>query len=904
MISPFRSLWSILLLFVPFAPIFGQCDLSLQVTLSNPTTAVYQNVTYHIQVSNSGPDTARAIVINAPADALTASYGLVLTGSSTTKGNWNLLNNIWEIPKLAPGQSALLNLELFTMKPGLPPFFASIEAAIPHDIDSTPGNTIKGEVNEDDEALYVIASPSSCDFTMDFIEVACIPEADPNLGAEYRYQLQVNTTDPNIQFFQISSNASFAGNFIIEANKPYSPPLGQGWYSLFESQHSAAYFFRPYNSQGCTLSDTLKIPVSCTNSEPPPVSPCILNYWYPAIYCINDGLNYALNLKLSDEVIFNSALHYTDNYRLLLDGVVVTTAQVQDNVYLGLTGNMLAMTSDPVEFKLERISDNRCIAQGSFIPSDFCPVQFQAFCPQQGIYPWEEWISRVQFTNLVRSSGKSQISNYSFTNLSLVNNSAFVEAGDSVPFSIEVGYSWTAFQDYVSIWLDINRDGYFDADESIFEGQVPAVASGPNVHATLSGKAFIPNSAVNGLANMKVVLRRGAPATVCGTVPYGEVEVYPVSINNANSGTNNCTGTELTILDIVCSDNGTPSLSGDDTYKVIYRVDRPGHDGEPVYAGGFWVDAQGGYQGIQQPFGFQNQGIVGEINEFGPISIAQNPQFNFRAQGGICQTDYVYIEAPSTCSSGPDPVPTPQCGAQSLFPWEDWISGVKVGSFNKASGKSPFSNFTLDTIPLTKGVHPVTVRCAFSYLTFDEYVRIWIDFNHDGVFGQNEIAYSGILSKPSDAVPFKDLNGILTIPTQAMTGATSMRVRMSRGEYALACDDQGFGEVEDYTVNIVNNLGKLQHSDPSQSLPITINEARLFPNPATDFVQIRFNSAETAQINLIDQMGRTILEANHSANQQFETIDLTSVQNGLYFIQIATQGKRTEVQKLVVARLY
>jgi hypothetical protein len=147
--------------------------------------------------------------------------------------------------------------------------------------------------------------------------------------------------------------------------------------------------------------------------------------------------------------------------------------------------------------------------------------------------------------------------------------------------------------------------------------------------------------------------------------------------------------------------------------------------------------------------------------------------------------------------------PTTYCASTSNFPWEDWVAKVKLGSLNNASGKSPYSDFTSLSTNLSTGSTPIELTTGFSYFTWDEYWRVWVDLNHDGDFADaGETVFEGIKTKPANGATTATLSGNINIPASAMTGPARMRVSMKRSAYATPCETLPFGEVEDYTVNI------------------------------------------------------------------------------------------------------
>ncbi len=131
-------------------------------------------------------------------------------------------------------------------------------------------------------------------------------------------------------------------------------------------------------------------------------------------------------------------------------------------------------------------------------------------------------------------------------------------------------------------------------------------------------------------------------------------------------------------------------------------------------------------------------------------------------------------------------------GENSSF---EWIEQTVINGSTKTSGNNGgYGNFTGDTpIDLTPGsTVPVSLTPAFSGTVYDEFWRIWIDYNKDNTFSASELVYNG----SGDAA----ISGSFTVPTD-LTGTTRMRVSMKWNAYADPCETFGYGEVEDYTVS-------------------------------------------------------------------------------------------------------
>ena len=98
---------------------------------------------------------------------------------------------------------------------------------------------------------------------------------------------------------------------------------------------------------------------------------------------------------------------------------------------------------------------------------------------------------------------------------------------------------------------------------------------------------------------------------------------------------------------------------------------------------------------------------------------------------------------------------------------------------------------------------------AFKDKTYPEYFKVWIDFDQDQIFDENEVVY-----RNSDGV-ISATNGTISIPKDAIVGITRMRVIMSSKNDISSCHSSNdrFGEVEDYCVNILLSTNTKHLSD-------------------------------------------------------------------------------------------
>jgi hypothetical protein len=136
-------------------------------------------------------------------------------------------------------------------------------------------------------------------------------------------------------------------------------------------------------------------------------------------------------------------------------------------------------------------------------------------------------------------------------------------------------------------------------------------------------------------------------------------------------------------------------------------------------------------------------------------------------------------------------------GCGGGFPGGEYISDVTVGSINNTGTSCDgYADYTsLSTTMETGTDYPITVVNGDGWL-WEETCGIWVDWNQDEDFDDagEEISVSG---GP------KTFMGTITPPGDANLGGTRMRVRIRHSGVPEACGDTTYGEVEDYTINVI-----------------------------------------------------------------------------------------------------
>ncbi len=146
--------------------------------------------------------------------------------------------------------------------------------------------------------------------------------------------------------------------------------------------------------------------------------------------------------------------------------------------------------------------------------------------------------------------------------------------------------------------------------------------------------------------------------------------------------------------------------------------------------------------------------------------------------------------------SGVAPPPPAYCASNASSTGYEWIAEIAVAGAVRTSGNNGgYGDFTASApIALVRGSNAASVVPGFSSGAYSEGWAIWIDFNHDNVFSDSEIVFTGT---SSGTMP-----GSIVVPAGALSGPTRMRVSMQYGGAPAACGTFTWGEVEDYTVTI------------------------------------------------------------------------------------------------------
>ena len=327
----------------------------------------------------------------------------------------------------------------------------------------------------------------------------------------------------------------------------------------------------------------------------------------------------------------------------------------------------------------------------------------------------------------------------------------------------------------LKIWVDWNQDGHFDLSGA------EVVYASTSYSAAHTGSFIVPENA-SGTYRMRVgasYIPGTGPASPCALSSSGEYEDYIMQVTPLDGCTEAIAGTIVGGTEMEVCANAPFSLSVTGNSSAADGLIRTWQS-SPVGAG-VWTDlnissSTLNVAGISTPKDYRysvdcayaGSDVSGVIS----ISLNPNPEECYCTPGG---TNASYFINNFTTSDGIEDI-------------SNTSSGFSAG------GYGDFTNMTVKQIQ-TQAVD-FTVDIQGGTAGF----RIWVDWNQDGEFGTNEVAYIS----PTYGSTF---SGSINVPESALEGTTRMRMVShwlnATADISPCTPAHTYGEFEDYTFEVV-----------------------------------------------------------------------------------------------------
>ncbi|MEO0902542.1 MAG: DUF11 domain-containing protein, partial [Bacteroidota bacterium] len=180
-------------------------DLSLEKSVDNKFPDVLDNVTFTLTVTNDGLSDATGVVVS---DVLPSGYTYIADDSG---GTYSSATGLWNIGTILGGANAVLNLTVQVNSTGDYSNVAEVIASIERDPDSTPGNNILSEDDQDEQSVTprVLADISISKTASDLT---------PSVGDQVVFTITVNNAGPNEAANLVVEDVLASGFLFVSAN--------------------------------------------------------------------------------------------------------------------------------------------------------------------------------------------------------------------------------------------------------------------------------------------------------------------------------------------------------------------------------------------------------------------------------------------------------------------------------------------------------------------------------------------------------------------------------------------------------------------------------------------------------------------------------------------------------------
>lgn len=502
-----------------------------------------------------------------------------------------------------------------------------------------------------------------------------------------------------------------------------------------------------------------------------------------------------------------------------------------------------------------------------------------------------EKIGNVTFAN-INNTSTSTAGYEDFTAIT-----ANVQQGQTYPITVTISNPYD--EDIVYVWIDFDQNEVFDANELVYESPM---GQGPH-----TGPVSIPAGATLGTTRMRIRLHDstlGPNDTPCGNSTYGQVEDYSVNIASAGGGgspeNDDCANaTVLTVFPPggcpsgeTAGDNSEATQDGgepdcDSTTSIFQDVWYTFNSGSSVEVTVFTTPGTMEdlvveiYEGIScsgptlfcefGPAAFQATIPVTPDTDY-TVRVSSNTQFGAGGTFTICVTG---TTSASYCNAG---------ATSTLF---EKISNVTFANIdNTSTGTAGYEDFTGITGDVSRGeAYTITVTISDPY--DEDMVLVWIDYDQNIVFDDNELVYESDMGQGPHS-------GTITIPFNAALGNTRMRIRLhdsSLGSNDTPCGNSTYGQVEDYTLNIDIGSGLGAASGTQWAM---------FPNPTDGALNIVGGNGTTV-LEVLDLTGRLLhAEQRVFTSGQPEHLPLAGrLAAGTYVLRMVTGEGQRELRFVV-----
>lgn len=254
--------------------------------------------------------------------------------------------------------------------------------------------------------------------------------------------------------------------------------------------------------------------------------------------------------------------------------------------------------------------------------------------------------------------------------------------------------------------------------------------------------------------------------------------------------------------------------------------------------------------------------VVQDTNIFAISGLSINTWYSFKIQSK-CDTT---LSPPTTILEFRTLNESEYCQSKGHSTSMEWIEHVEIANIKRVSASD---NGYVDASNLvanmeTGKTYTLTFKAGMNRANFNEFWRMWIDYDQNGKFDDTELVFGRISSSTSP------MTRAIRIPASAKTGLTKMRIAMKYGSHATACETFEYGEVEDYSINVIGGSNLLAFEES--------NQLELFPNPTSDWLVIknipRLEIKDQGNLTVYNLLGNVVWQKSLNQIDESQEISL------------------------------
>lgn len=235
------------------------------------------------------------------------------------------------------------------------------------------------------------------------------------------------------------------------------------------------------------------------------------------------------------------------------------------------------------------------------------------------------------------------------------------------------------------------------------------------------------------------------------------------------------------------------------------------------------------------------------------------------------------------CNNNPDNGPDTYCETTAEQVDYEWIESISLGNMTNDSGENDgYGDYRHLTISLNLGGnYTITLEPGFGGQVYNEVWQVWIDFNQDEIFDETDelvLTTSGTSTLQSE----------ISIPTTALSGTTRMRVAMRWNVTPEPCGTFVYGEVEDYTVQLVGNLANTNPAN-LENFQHQKEDIFLYPNPVQHdlYLDVRHFLGQKLSYTIHNPQGQVLKKGEiEEVKTKSIRLNVGDLATGLYYIKV------------------